>query len=101
MDDEISLSSPGGRCWETMSGVTAGDFPQQRNGDLCRVNQSGPRAYADRHTAPDIVIEGGTVSEREEFPPVVIGVQALKEALLGPAPMGERILGSNERKRDG
>ena len=84
-----------------MPGATKRNCNQQRDADLCRIDQSRPRAYADRHTAPDIVIEGSTVSEREEFSQVVIGVQALKEALLGPAPMGERILGSNERKRDG
>ena len=46
-------------------------------------------------------IEGGAVSEGEEFTPVVIGVQGAAKEVLGPALMGEGLLGGLERECDG
>ena len=67
MDDIISIFSPWRRCWESLSGVVAEDFPRQGDGNLLGINLSGSCAYADRDTARDVVNEGGTISEEKEF----------------------------------
>ena len=43
----------------------------------------------------------GAVSEGEEFAPVVVRVQGIKEAVLGSASLGEGLLGGFKRERDG
>ena len=83
-----------------MPGVAKRNSNQQRDADLCRLDQSRPRAYADRDSTAAICIQGGAVSEGQEFAPAVIGIQATKEAVLGSAFMGKRVLGSNKRKCD-
>ena len=83
-----------------MPGVVKRNCNQQRDADLCRLDQSRSRAYADWDSTAAICIQGGAVSEGQEFAPAVIGVQAIKEAVLGSALMGKRLLGSNEWERD-
>ena len=81
-------------------GVAKGNSNQQRNPDLCGVDQSRLCAYADWDSTAAVCIQGGAVSEGQEFAPAVIGVQAIKEAVLGSALMGKRVLGSNEWECD-
>ena len=50
---------------------------------------------------PVISIEGGAVSEGEEFAPAVIGVQDFAQAVLGSAPLGQGVLGGFKWKCDG
>ena len=83
-----------------MPGVAKGNSNQQRNADLCRVDQSRSRAHADWDSAAALGIKGGAVSKGKEFASSAIGVQATKEAVLGSALMGKRVLGSNEWKCD-
>jgi len=83
-----------------MPGIVKGDSAEQGDDDLCGVDQPRPRAYADQHTSAVIGIEGGAVSEGEEFTPVVVGVQGAEEEVLGPALMGQGILGSIEWECD-
>ncbi len=79
-----------------MQGVVAGDSDEQGNADLCGLDKSGSCAHADRDTATALGIESCAIFEGEEFSPIALGVQAVKEAVLGPALMGERILGGDE-----
>ena len=83
-----------------MSGTAEGNCNQQRDADLCGVDQSRSRAYADRDSTAAFGIKGGAVSKGKEFASAAIGIQAIKEAVLGSALMGKRVLGSNERKCD-
>jgi hypothetical protein len=50
-----------------VSRVIARDFSEQRDDYLCEFYQQRSCAYADRDTAELIGIEGGAVSEGEEF----------------------------------
>ena len=101
MDDEVSISGTGRGCRSTVPGVAAGDRAEQGDGDLRGLDQPGSRAHADRDTAADIGIEGGAVSEGEELTQAADGVSDVAEAILGPASVGARLLGGNERERDG
>ncbi len=83
-----------------MPGIAAGNSAEQGDGDLCGFDQPRPCAHADRDPAESIGIASGAVPEGKEFAQVVIGVAESEEALLGPASMGEGILGSDERKCD-
>ena len=83
-----------------MPGVAKGNSNQQRNADLCGVDQSRSRAYADWDSATALGIKGGAVSKGKEFASDAIGIQAMKEAVLGSAFMGKRVLDSNEWKCD-
>ena len=83
-----------------MSGVIARDCNEQGDGYLCGFKQPGSCPYADRYSAAAIGVTSGPVSEGEEFAPAVVGVQGVKEAVLGPASMGEGILGGFKRERD-
>ena len=100
VDDEISIPGTRWRSRAEVPGATKRNCNQQRDADLCGVDQSRSRAYADRDSTAAICIQGGAVSEGQEFAPAVIGVQAIKEAVLGSALMGKRVLGSNEWERD-
>ena len=100
LDDEISIPGTRWRSRAKVSGVAKGNSNQQGDADLCGVDQSRSRAYADWDTTAAVCIQGGAVSEGQEFAPAVIGVQAIKEAVLGSALMGKRVLGSNEWERD-
>ena len=100
MDDEISIPGTRWRSRAKVPGVAKGNSNQQRNADLCRVDQSRSRAYADWDSATALGIKGGSVSKGKEFASDAIGIQAIKEAVLGSALMGKRLLGSNEWKCD-
>src|ERR1035438_1692022 len=67
-------------------------------GDLCRVDQPRSCPYADRDSAQRIGVAGGAVYEGEEFSQAVKRVHATSETVLGPAFVGTRVLGSNERQ---
>ena len=97
VDDEVPVSGFGWRCRAPMPGVATRDSAQQGDEDLRGINQSRSCAYADRDSTKFVGIEGGTVPEREKLSPSTDGVQSVAEALLGPTPMGEGILGSIER----
>ena len=71
-----------------MSGVVTRDCDQQGDDYLCGFYQPGSCAYADQYSASAIGISSGAVSKREEFTQVVVGVQGIKEAVLGSASMG-------------
>jgi len=49
---------------------------------------------ADQYPIPAVGIPGGAVSGREELAPIIVGVQGITEAILGPASMGQGLLGS-------
>ena len=66
----------------------AGDSPQSGDGDLRWVDQPRPCAHADWDSAERIRIQGGAVSEGEEFSPFVKRIRSLAEAVLGPAFVG-------------
>ena len=98
LDDEISIPGTRWRSRAKVSGVAKGNSNQQGNADLCGVDQSRSRAYADWDSATAFGIEGCAVSKGKEFASAAIGIQAIKEAVLGTALMGKRVLGSNEWK---
>jgi hypothetical protein len=100
VDDEIPIPGTRWRSRAKVPGVVKGNSNQQRNADLCGVDQSRSRAYADWDSATALGIKGGAVSKGKEFAPAVIGIQSIKEAVLGSALMGKRVLGSNEWKCD-
>ena len=100
MDDEVPISGTGGGCWTALSGVATRDCDKQRVVDLCGLDQQGPCPHADRNPAPDIGVQGSAVLEGEEFPQAHDGISAFEAALLGTAPMGQRLLGCIERKCD-
>ena len=100
MDDEVQVPGAGRGCWAEMPGIVTRDSAEQGDDDLCGVDQPRPRAYADQYTSPVIGIEGGAVSEGEEFTLAVDGVQGAEEEVLGPALMGEGILGCIEWECD-
>ena len=83
-----------------MPGVAKENSNLQRNADLGGVDQSRSRANADWDSATAFGIEGGVVSRGKEFASTAIGIQAIKETVLGSALMGKRVLGSNEWKCD-
>jgi len=101
VDNEVSVSGAGGGCGGAGAGVAAGDIAKPGDVDLCWGNQSRSCAHADWDSAAFVGIEGGAVSEGEEFAPDVVGVSGAEEAVLGPASMGSRVLGSDERECDG
>ena len=101
VDDEVSISGVGWRCRAPVPGIVARDSTQQGDGDLRGINQPGSCAHADRDTAKFVGVESGAVPEREDFSSFANGVQSAAEALLGPTPVGEGILGSIERQRNG
>ena len=76
-----------------MPGIASRYCQEQGNDHLRGFDQSGPRTYADWYSASDIGFSGGPVSEGQEFAQTVIGVWEAEEAILGPAPMGEGLLG--------
>jgi hypothetical protein len=55
---------------------------------------------ADWDSTTALGIKGGAVSKGKEFTSDAIGFQAIKEAVLGSALMGKRVLGSDEWKCD-
>jgi len=83
-----------------MSRAVTRDCDQQGNADLCGVYQSGSCAHADRDTTPALGIESCAVLEGKEFAPLALGIQAIKEAVLGSALMGQGVLGSDEWECD-
>ena len=100
VDDEVSIPGTRWRSRAKVPGVTKGNSNQQRNADLCGVDQSRSRAYADWDSATALGIKGGAISKGKEFASAAIGIQAIKEAVLGTALMGKRVLGSNEWQCD-
>ena len=83
-----------------MPGVAARDSAGQGDDDLRGIDQPGSRAHADRDTAAVVGVQSGAIFEGQEFAQAVVGVCKAPQAILGPAPMGARLLGSNERERD-
>jgi hypothetical protein len=79
-------------------GVAKENSNQQRNADLCGVDQSRSRANADWDSATALGIKGGAAAKEKEFASTAIGIQVIKETVLGLALMGKRVLGSNEWK---
>ena len=55
-----------------MPGVAARDGAKPGDGDRRRVGKPGSHPSTDRDTAAAIGIEGGAVSEREQFAQIVI-----------------------------
>ena len=100
VDYEVPVSRVGGRHWIASEGVDTGDRAESGNEDLCRCDQPGPRAHADRNTAADIRIEGGAKFEGKELAQDVVGISEFEEAVLGATFVGERILGSQQRECD-
>ena len=74
VDDEVQVSGAGRGDRAEVQGIIEGDSAEQGDDDLCGVDQPRSRAYADQYSTADIGIEGGAVSEREEFAQVAIGV---------------------------
>src|SRR5450759_4254839 len=64
------------------------------------IDQPGSYAPADRDTTAYIGIEGSAIPEGEKFAQDAIGVFEPEEAVLGPAFVGEGILGLIERQRN-
>ena len=84
-----------------MSGVAEGDCAEQGDANLCGVGEPGSCAHADRDTAADLGVTGGTIFEGQEFAQAVIGVFSTEEAVLGTALMGPGVLGVHERECHG
>ena len=83
-----------------MSGIVTRDCAKQGDAGLRGLDQPRPRPYADRDPALVVGFKGGTVSQGQEFAQIADGVCGVKKALLGPAFVGEGILGRVERERD-
>jgi len=73
--------------------IDSRDCQKQRNDYLRGVDQSGSCAYADWYTAEFVGIQGGAISEGEEFAQANVGVFFAEKAVLGSAFVGEGILG--------
>ena len=84
-----------------MSRIITGDIAEQRDEDLCWVGESGSCPYVNRDTAKFVGIESGAISEGKEFSQTLNGIFCTKEAILGSALMGARLLGGDEWKCDG
>ena len=84
-----------------MPRVAARDSAKQGDGDLRGVGKPRSHPSTDRHCAAALGIEGGAVPEREEFAQVAIRVCESEKEVLGPALVGARILGRDQRERDG
>ena len=69
-----------------MSGIISRDCTKQRDGDSCRIDQSGSCPSSDLDPTLSIGIEGSAVSEREEFTQAVNGVQTPEKAGLSGFP---------------
>jgi|SRR6056297_975785 len=93
MDHEVSLPGARWRCGAEVPGAATRDREEQGNDHLRGFDQSGPRTYAYWYSASDIGFSGGPVSKGQEFAQAVIGVSEAEEAILGPTPMGEGLLG--------
>lgn len=72
-----------------------------KKGDAGIKGTLGERTRADLDTAAFVGVQGGAVSEGEEFAPAVDGVSGGEEAVLGPAFMGPRLLVSEQRQCNG
>ena len=101
VDHEVPVSGVGGRCRRANAGTPQGDSAKSGDDDLCWGDQPRPRAHADLDTAPHIGVQGGAVSEGEEFAPAVVGVSRCEEAVLGATFVGARLLGSEQRQCNG
>ena len=84
-----------------MPGVAARDCPKQGDGDLRRVSQPRSHPSTDWDPAAVVGIEGGAVSERKELAQTAVRIREPEKAILGSASMGSRILGGDQRERDG
>jgi len=100
MDNEVSISGVGRRSGPEMSRVVARNSDEQGDAHLRRFSEPGPCSSSTGDTATAVRIPGGAVSKGEEFPQVAVGVQGVKEALLGAALMGARVLGGVEWQCD-
>lgn len=83
-----------------MSRVVARDRAGEGDGDLRGIDQPRPRTHADWDTAAVIGVACGAVSQGQEFPPALDGVSEFAQSLLGPAPMGPRLLDGDQRECD-
>ena len=90
--------------YEVLAGMGGSDvascFGRSRvsgDSDLRRIDQPRPCAHADRDTAVHLSVPGGAVPEREEFAQAVERVCRIAEGVLGPAPVGTRLLGGHQR----
>src|SRR5262252_584961 len=100
MDNQISLSGLGWGRWSSGAGVAPGNRPKSRDDDPCRSDQSGSRAPAAINPALFVSVSFGTISQRQELAQAVDGVPSSAKALLGPASMGQGILGRFKRERN-
>jgi hypothetical protein len=99
VDHEISFPCAGRRRRAEGSEVAAGDSAGSRDDDLCGVDQSRPRAHAHWNTAAFVSVARSPVPQREEFAQASIGISIASELILGPASLGARVLGGDERQR--
>ena len=99
VDHKVSISCAGRRRRAAGAGVAAGDRAGARDDHLRWVDQSRPRAYADRDTAASIGVSGGAVPQGEEFAQTSLGISVASQAVLGPASLGSGLLGRDERQR--
>ena len=83
-----------------LPGTAARDSAQQGDGGLGRISQPRSCTLSDRGSAESVDIEGGAVSEGEEFLSFADGVQGFAEVLLGSAFIGEAGMGGIERQCD-
>ncbi len=84
-----------------MPRVTARDSEKSGDADLRGIGEPRSRPSSDRDPAADIGVTGGAVFKREEFAQIAIGVSDAEEAVLGSAFVGTRVLGSDQRERNG
>lgn len=71
------------------------DSHEQRNGYLCGFNKPRSCAFANRHSASVVGVTSSSISEG------YVRVYSITKAVLGPIPVGARLVGDIEWKCDG
>src|SRR5215467_1332996 len=85
----------GQRCRELLR-----ETARARDGSPRRVDQPGPRAYFSVHSTQSIGVAWGAIPEGAKFPQAAHRIRQLAQTLLGPAPVGARLLGFKQWQRD-
>jgi len=73
--------------WVNLPLAASRNRAQPGDGDLRRIDQSGPCSQADSNPAAHIGVAGCAIPERQEFAQAVERISGAAEAVLGPAPV--------------
>ncbi len=84
-----------------MSRIIARDSEKSGDDNLRGFGEPRSHTSSDWDPAAVISISRGAVLKRQEFAQIIVGISEFADAVLGPAFVGTRILGSDQWECDG